>query len=70
MKKLQMLFASNGEALDTFISVTKVAYVRTSSTTIESLGPLMLRLIRIGYYHVHVYYDHADECSSMKDCLK
>ena len=46
-EETQMLFTFNGEALNTFIAVTKVAYVRTSSTTIESLGPLKLRLIRI-----------------------
>ena len=53
-EETQMLFAFHGEALDTFISVTKVAYVRTSSTTIENLGPLKLRLIRIGYYHIYL----------------
>ena len=47
----------------------KVAHVRTSSTTIDSLGPLKLRLITMILPYVYGY-DHPGECSPEKDCVR
>ena len=58
-----MLFIFNGEALATFIPVTKSCICKDKSYDdydCKSLGPLKLRLIRI-IYHVYVNYDHPGE---------
>ena len=58
-EETQMLFTV--KLLTVLFLLQKVACVRTSSTTIESLGPLKLRLIRMIFeINVMVYFQPGE----------